>query len=166
MSDGAPLDVAGAGLEYVGFWPRAGAALVDTVLVLLLAAPLLMWVYGPGYFDQAPGVWAAGPADVLISYVAPAIATVVFWLTRQATPGKMLVRARVVDARTGGRLGLRQSVLRYLGYYVALLPLGLGILWVAFDARKQGWQDKIAGTVVVRPKRGADAAFLDTAPGR
>jgi len=28
-----------------------------------------------------------------------------------------------------------------------------GILWVAFDPRKQGWHDKLAGTVVVRPRR-------------
>jgi uncharacterized RDD family membrane protein YckC len=28
----------------------------------------------------------------------------------------------------------------------------LGIIWVAFDPRKQGWHDKLAGTVVVRPK--------------
>jgi uncharacterized RDD family membrane protein YckC len=29
--------------------------------------------------------------------------------------------------------------------------------WIAFDRRKQGWHDKLAGTVVVRPKlRGAE----------
>jgi uncharacterized RDD family membrane protein YckC len=26
----------------------------------------------------------------------------------------------------------------------------LGLIWVAFDARKQGWHDKIAGTLVIR----------------
>ncbi|HKF94921.1 MAG TPA: RDD family protein, partial [Gammaproteobacteria bacterium] len=31
-------------------------------------------------------------------------------------------------------------------------PLGLGFLWIAFDKRKQGWHDKLAATVVVRPK--------------
>jgi uncharacterized RDD family membrane protein YckC len=62
----------------------------------------------------------------------------------------MVVSAKVVDAKTGGPLSPGQSVLRYLGYFVALFPLGLGILWVAFDARKQGWHDKLAGTLVVR----------------
>jgi uncharacterized RDD family membrane protein YckC len=28
--------------------------------------------------------------------------------------------------------------------------LYLGFLWIAFDRRKQGWHDKIAGTVVVQ----------------
>jgi uncharacterized RDD family membrane protein YckC len=27
------------------------------------------------------------------------------------------------------------------------------LLWVAFDRRKQGWHDKMAGTVVIRPRR-------------
>jgi uncharacterized RDD family membrane protein YckC len=34
-----------------------------------------------------------------------------------------------------------------------MLPIFLGFVWVAFDRRKQGWHDKLAGTVVVRPRR-------------
>ena len=65
--------------------------------------------------------------------------------------------AEVVDAKTGAALSVRQSIGRYLGYYVSILPLLLGLVWVAFDPRKQGWHDKLAGTVVVRAKRGAAA---------
>jgi len=36
---------------------------------------------------------------------------------------------------------------------VSMIPLFLGMIWVAFDARKQGWHDKLAGTVVVRNRR-------------
>ena len=42
--------------------------------------------------------------------------------------------------------------MRYLGYYVSIIPLFLGLIAVAFDPRKQGWHDKLAGTVVVRPR--------------
>ena len=45
-----------------------------------------------------------------------------------------------------------RRVLRYIGDYIAMLPLFLGILWVAWDPRKQGWHDKIAGTVVIRSR--------------
>jgi uncharacterized RDD family membrane protein YckC len=31
-----------------------------------------------------------------------------------------------------------------------MLVFFLGFIWVAFDKRKQGWHDKIAGTVVIR----------------
>lgn len=87
--------------------------------------------------------------DVMVGYVLPAVAILVFWQYRSATPGKMFMSAEIVDAQTGGRPSTRQLVLRYVGYYVATIPLLLGLIWVAFDARKQGWHDKLAGTMVV-----------------
>jgi uncharacterized RDD family membrane protein YckC len=139
-------------LEYVGFWARVGAALIDSVLVLIVTVPLLVAIYGRAYFGGQQKGFIAGPADFLISWVAPAVAAIAFWLYMQATPGKMAVSARVVDASTGNTLSVGQSVGRYLAYFVSILPLGIGLLWVAFDSRKQGWHDKLAGTVVVRPK--------------
>lgn len=144
---------AGDDLEYVGFWPRVGAALIDTALLLVIVIPLLHGLYGEAYWDPERTGWVAGPADLLVSWVFPAVATVLFWLYRAATPGKMAIGARVVDARTGQPPSFNQSVLRYLGYFASTLPLCLGLVWVGFDARKQGWHDKIAGTVVVRAKR-------------
>jgi hypothetical protein len=90
----------------------------------------------------------------LISWVLPAVVVVIFWLTRQATPGKMAIAARIVDAKTGGKPSTSQLLIRYVGYFVSSIPFGLGLFWVAFDARKQGWHDKMAGTVVVRKKSG------------
>ena len=141
-------------VEYVGFWARVGACLIDTVLAMLIIVPLSLAVYGTSYFSFSNTDLVSGPADVLISWVLPAVAVVLFWIYRQATPGKMAISARVVDAKTGGTLGVGQSIVRYLGYFVSTIPLGLGLLWVAFDPKKQGWHDKIAGTVVVR-ERGA-----------
>jgi uncharacterized RDD family membrane protein YckC len=140
-------------LEYVGFAARVGAALIDTALLLVIVIPLLHWFYGEAYWDPERTGWVAGPADLLVSWVFPAVATVLFWLYRAATPGKMAIGARVVDARTGQPPSFTQSVLRYLGYFVSTLPLCAGLFWVGFDARKQGWHDKMAGTVVVRSKR-------------
>jgi uncharacterized RDD family membrane protein YckC len=144
-----------APLEYAGFWIRVLASLIDTVAIVCVTLPVLLAIYGRSYFEAATAGGAAGLADVLISWIAPAVAVIGFWVWRQATPGKSAVSARVVDARTGGPIGLRQACVRYLGYFVSMIPLGLGILWVAFDPRKQGWHDKLAGTVVVRPRRAA-----------
>ena len=82
----------------------------------------------------------------------PAVALVVFWTYRQATPGKMIVSAKIVDAKTGGPLTVGQSIGRYLGYFVSTIPFGLGLIWVAFDPKKQGWHDKLARTVVIRTR--------------
>jgi len=89
---------------------------------------------------------------------------VVFWIYKQATPGKMAVSARVVDAKTGNTLTVGQSIGRYLGYFVSAIPLGLGLIWVAFDPKKQGWHDKLAGTVVIRSKnRGPEPVKFEKA---
>lgn len=143
-------------LEYAGFWVRLGAALIDSVLVSIIILPILTAVYGTSYWSGER--WVQGPLDFLLSWVAPAIAALLFWIARQATPGKMAIGARIVDATTGGKPSTKQFLIRYIGYYVAMLPLFLGFLWVAFDPRKQGWHDKMANTVVVRNKGGTRKA--------
>lgn len=135
--------------RYAGFWIRTGAAVIDTMLLMLVVVPLLVALYGWAYFDPNQAV-TARPGEFLITWVLPAVAVLAFWILRQATPGKMIVATRILDAESGEPAGAGQLIGRYLGYYVACLPLFLGILWVAFDKRKQGWHDKLAGTVVVR----------------
>lgn len=137
-------------LEYVGFWPRVGAAIIDTLLLGVIIWPILTAFYGESYWSSEQFV--QGPMDFLLSWVFPAIAVIVFWVLKQATPGKMAVSAKIVDANTGAAPTTGQCIGRYFSYFLAGLPLGLGIIWVAFDARKQGWHDKLAGTVVVRQK--------------
>ncbi len=144
-------------LEYVGFWARVGAALIDSMLLLLIVIPLMMIFYdGTAYWEDMRLI--KGSVGLLVEWILPVIAVFAFWLIKQATPGKMAVAARIVDAKTGNKPSTGQFIIRYLGYYVAMLPLFIGIIWVAFDRRKQGWHDKLAGTVVIRPKQhGPDA---------
>ena len=139
-------------IEYAGFWIRVGASLIDTLLVLCITLPLLFAIYGGSYFDAAQTSLVVGIADFLLSYVLPAVAIVMFWIHRQATPGKMMLKLKVVNAKTGGPLTVGQAVIRYLGYYMSAIPLCIGLIWVGLDDRKQGWHDKLAGTVVVRTK--------------
>ena len=134
-------------LEYVGFWARVLAALIDSILIAIATAPLLYSVYGPGYWNSED--WIQGGWDFLLSWVFPVAAVILFWTYKSATPGKMAISAVIVDARTGGRPSIGQWIGRYLAYIIAFVPLGLGVLWVAFDRRKQGWHDKLAKTVVV-----------------
>jgi uncharacterized RDD family membrane protein YckC len=82
----------------------------------------------------------------------PAIAVVLFWVYRQATPGKMAIGAKIVDAKTLGKPSTGQLIGRYLSYYLSTIVFLLGFIWVAFDARKQGWHDKLAGTLVIRSR--------------
>lgn len=137
-------------VKYAGFWIRTGAAIIDTILIMLVTLPLLVAIYGWAYFDAEQTGIVAGPADFVISWVLPAVAVIAFWIVKQATPGKMAVSTRIVDAESGNAASTGQLIGRYFAYFAATIPLGLGILWVAFDKKKQGWHDKLAGTVVVR----------------
>ena len=147
--------------EYAGFWLRVGAALIDTVLVSFLTIPLVRMIYGDD--DGMSGLMFRGTADILISFVLPAAAVIAFWVARGATPGKMAISAQVVDARTGGKPSTGQAIGRYLGYYVSTIPFGLGLLWVGIDPKKQGWHDKLAGTVVIRRKGGTQPVSFEPA---
>jgi uncharacterized RDD family membrane protein YckC len=146
-------------VEYAGFWIRVGAMLIDTLALMAVTFPLLILVYGWAYFGMSDTGLTRGPADILISWVFPAVAVVLFWLYKQATPGKMILSCKVVDADTGGPLTVGQSIGRYAAYYVSILPFCLGLFWVAFDRRKQGWHDKLAGTVVIRTRHAEPVKF-------
>lgn len=139
--------------EHAGFWIRTAATLFDTVVMLLILFPLLIAIYGMAYLHPSR-TDPAGLADTLLSWGIPLVFTILFWLYKQATPGKMVVGIKVVDAKTGGALSLGQAVGRYAAYFLSTIPLGLGFIWAAFDSRKQGWHDKLAGSVGVRIDRG------------
>lgn len=138
-------------LVYAGFWIRVGAALIDSILIVLLTWPILIGIYGMEYFESTSLI--VGAWDFLVSWVLPAIVVIIFWIYFSATPGKMAIKAKIVDARTGAKPSTGQFVGRYFGYFVSTIPLMLGFIWVAFDKRKQGWHDKLAGTVVVAEKK-------------
>ncbi len=136
----------GSAIVYVGFWIRLWASAVDSLLMMLVVVPVGWFVFGT--FDGA--LDRTGALDFVTSTVLPAMIVLVFWIRTQGTPGKALFHARIVDARTGQPAGTAQLFVRYLGYYVSAIALGLGFLWIAVDARKQGWHDKMAGTIVIR----------------
>ena len=143
--------------RYVGFWMRTVATLIDTVIMALVLLVLLWAVYGNAYFTRplpAPGdPLFQGSADFLIQVVLPLVLVFVFWKYRSATPGKMIIGAKIVDAETGRAPSGAQLVGRFFAYIVSMIPLGLGFLWIAFDRRKQGWHDKLAKTLVVYVSR-------------
>ena len=137
-------------IHYSGFWIRLLASLIDTVWLLILTFALGWMIYGAIYFQSTE--FTQGYADLFITYVLPFILTILFWYYKAATPGKMILGMRIVDANTLGKVSTGRLFVRYLSYYISMLVLGLGFLWVGWDKRKQGWHDKIARTLVIKEK--------------
>jgi len=75
----------------------------------------------------------------------------VFWKGR--TLGKRLTGTRVVRL-SGEKIGWWSSFSRFGGYAAGLATGLLGFLQVLWDPNRQGIQDRIAGTVVVRERGG------------
>lgn len=136
-------------VAYVGFWKRVVAAIIDTLILLVVIVPLLLAIYGREYLARVFEGGFAGFWDIMLQVVLPAVAAILFWKYQGATPGKMVISAKIIDATSGGPPATGRLVLRYFAYLVSLIPLGLGFLWIAIDRRKQGFHDKIANTVVV-----------------
>lgn len=84
----------------------------------------------------------------LITILFIATYHIFFWIIAGQTPGKGIMGLRVL-ARQGGKLKLGYAILRYFGYYLSIIPLGLGILWILVDDRRLAWHDRLAGTCVV-----------------
>src|SRR5262245_55632493 len=146
MADTLPGDI-----RYAGFWLRFGASVIDIIVLLAIIGPIEIFFYGREY----PALAMQGKTlavDFWTQLVLPLLAMVLLWRYRSATPGLMLMSARIVDAATlapasMGKLWLRAVVLLLMWSFI--LPL-IGVLWIAFDKRKQGWHDKAAKTVVIR----------------
>lgn len=131
--------------EYAGFWIRVGATLIDTIiLMIVLFIPIGFFIGAESYANSDPFT------DLLLNFIIPMAITVWFWRKYLATPGKMALRLKVVDAVTGEKMTTGQAIGRYFAYIPAMLPLCLGLIWVGVDKKKQGWHDKLAGTVVIR----------------
>jgi uncharacterized RDD family membrane protein YckC len=147
--------------RYVGFWARFLAMFIDNIWVTIVMVLVLMAVFGqdfmammampPDASPEAMGMAVQGAAGSLLTQMLlPAALIVGFWVWKAATPGKMVISAKIVDAKTLGKPSTGQLIVRYIGYFISAFVFGLGFLWVAFDKRKQGWHDKIAGTLVIK----------------
>lgn len=170
------------GSPYASFERRMLANMIDTLLILVLIMPLMkpfMTVADPAihYIQGLTAQREQGALTVqnynieVVTYVLGeggrlllldltyqtilmGVVILAFWFYRAATPGKMLLNMHIVDAKTGDKPTRKQCIIRYLGYMVAVLPLMIGFIWILFDKKRQGWHDKLAGTVVVlKPKK-------------
>jgi uncharacterized RDD family membrane protein YckC len=116
-------------LPRAGFWIRMAALLIDLVLISVCLSLI-------GHHDSD------GTLIALAAYGA------IMWKLRGTTVGGIICHLRV--ARIDGRpLNWETAILRALGCFLSLVAAGLGFFWIAFDAERQAWHDKIAGTVVV-----------------
>jgi len=135
---------------YAEPWRRLVAQLIDGILFTLVFGLISGLVFGRSVNSQfSDTVLFSWDVHQWFEQFLFFLVCVVMWVRWQATPGKLILGCYVVDADTGQAVTWLQAGVRYLAYFVSLLPLGLGFLWILWDKRKQGFHDKLARTVVV-----------------
>jgi uncharacterized RDD family membrane protein YckC len=128
-----------AAMPRAGFWVRMGALFLDILLVGF--ATSLLHPFSDGHM--------LGDFHIVVL----AIYGAVMWKLRGTTVGGIVFDLHVV--RVDGRpVDWETAIVRALGCFLSLCVVFLGFIWIAFDDNHQAWHDKIAGTVVVRAKRG------------
>ena len=143
---------------FAGFWLRAAAYLIDTVLISLVGG--LMASFYPNSFLKFPDAAAASnPLTSLpqLTPVAFAITITATWLYYslfeasdwQATPGKRILKIYVTDMN-GQRATFARVALRNFSKIISSLTFLVGYLMAAFTVKKQALHDLLSSCLVLR----------------
>jgi uncharacterized RDD family membrane protein YckC len=142
---------ASQGYSYAGFWIRFIAYFIDSLIIGIPTTILFLYLFGGSAAiasQDTAQIQAVTRGDELLNLGASFIYFVFFW-TQGSTPGMRLLNIRVADQTTFQSIGPGKAALRFIGYIVSSFCCLIGFIWAAFDSHKQGWHDKIGGTVVV-----------------
>jgi|GEM_PF-1171446 len=137
--------------KYVGFWARFAANFLDGILISILVFPGSIWLIHESERRVGSEDWGVALAFFIVSFILSQVIFLVLCYKKQASVGKMSISAKIVDARTGGVPTKGQLTGRYFAsLFYLCIPFGyVFFLWVAFDSKKQGMHDKLAGTAVI-----------------
>jgi uncharacterized RDD family membrane protein YckC len=155
---------------YGGFWRRFIAAFIDQIILgavysLLFFLGAMAGISGfslSAYQLSSDAILKTTGGLIILYHAFCGIINMTYFTWFHGvggrTPGKMAMGLKVIQA-SGQEMTPGVAFLRWVGYIVSSLVFCLGYIWVAFDPQKQGWHDKIAGTVVIVKKE----KYLDKA---
>jgi len=172
----APKEDAGPapGVKFASHGPRLIAYIVDGLIVGAVFIAIFL-VFGTALFAGAgiSGFDNVRPSDfedgrfspvaagaaiafglfILLGIVVSLAYFPFFWARSGQTPGMKLFGLYVVRDSDGGKISGGQAVLRLIGLWISGIPFYLGYIWIFIDARRRGWHDLIAGTVMIERAR-------------
>lgn len=136
--------------RYAGLVTRGIAFIIDILIIDLVAvvvaaaaALVVSFFHTPHEVKTILKLIAAGLAVLwAVGYF------VAFWSAAGQTPGNRVMQIRVVT-ESGERVKPGRGIVRFIGLVLAALPLLAGYVPILFDRRRRGFQDWLAGTVVI-----------------
>lgn len=144
-----------------GFWRRVFAGLCDAFFLLTVALALLLELIGAVSLAESFGWLSLSQKEGMSFAVALGVG---WWLSASValpvsyftlcegasgqTLGKHLFGIMVVSA-DGHPISYIRALARLLTLPYSLLPVGLGLLWVALPPHKRAWHDHLSATRVI-----------------
>lgn len=140
-----------------GFWIRSAAHAVDVWLFLVLWIVLMFFCTILGgilaaSLKRGAGIMMsafAGILSLLLVFVANGFYYVLMTKNDGQTLGKKLVGIRVTQLE-GGPINLKQSIFRWMGYFLSYVTLYIGYILAGVTSQKRALHDYVAKTQVVR----------------
>jgi uncharacterized RDD family membrane protein YckC len=134
--------IVGGEMAYVGFWKRFVAKFVDGIILQVVNMGLAFAV-------MALANDVAGQIINFFIGIALSAALNIFFIGKfGATPGKMMIKAKVVRSN-GDPLTYGRATGRFFAEWVSSLTMGIGYLMACWDREKRSLHDRIADTRVV-----------------
>jgi len=136
-------------MNYARPMSRLYAFTIDLGLLMMIIYTVAPRAGGAIFSDEAV-------APNLVFLLGYFIIPTILW---GRTPGKWVAGIVVVDSdgRTPGPAAIPREM---IGKLVSFLAAGIGIIWLVFDSKHQGWHDKIAGTFVVENPYSGGPQFM------
>lgn len=181
--DTLQISIAGGGKPYAGFWRRVFAALIDSVILMIVMSPVLIaggffeiMAMDPEYIAMHPEAAMLPPWTGIVGGLIGLTYKLLFEATGlRATPGKLALGLRVTDL-AGEKLSVGAAAIRSWPWWAGSLLVALdslagtgqilsnsigfagvlSFLVCAFTPHKQGVHDMMARALVVR--KGAEFA--------
>ncbi len=171
-----PIEDSQTGMYYASTNDRVFASVIDTAWTSFLLLPLFSWLdqlfftgmdasqfllslsTAPSVQEKLEIIQNSGAINRILgnNLIQTTILSAIIlslWFYGGTTPGKWLLKMRIVDAKTGAAPSRKQFIKRLLGYIPSALFFMLGFFWISWDKKRQGWHDKIANTVVIKEKK-------------
>lgn len=146
--------------HYAGFWIRVVAYIVDGIILWIIQFPIGMFfafIIGSSMENMNPNTafTITIPLQILnmlLSIIIPCLYSVIFIVKKGATPGKMAVGIKVINADGTEKISVGKAIGRYFAKILSGLIFCIGYLMIAFDEQKRGLHDRICKTLVVYKK--------------
>ncbi len=145
--------------RYAGFFSRAAAFAIDRAIIFSIAFVIIVviqyfldlfmieqWFTSHDEDATTRAILTVLLSSAGINLVVSIFYNIGYWMLSGQTPGKRMLGVRVIRV-DGERLHFRNALWRQVGYWISSI-LFLGFLWILIDNKRQGFHDKLGGTIV------------------